>query len=102
AVQSVPATLQDLRSAGLLGATVVFAGVSMLIPLPLFTLGIGRVSATGGAIASSSETVAASLVAFLALGERLRPCQLVGGALILAAVLLLATRSEPADAASRI
>src|SRR5262249_53702865 len=91
-VQSIPATLHDLRAADLLGATAVFAGVSMLIPLPLFMLGIGRVSATGGSIASSSETVAASLVAFLALGERLRPAQMVGGALILTAVLLLATR----------
>jgi len=101
AVQSVPATLHDLHTADLLGATIVFAGVSMLIPLPLFMLGIGRVSATGGSIASSSETVAASLVAFLALGERLRPAQMTGGALILTAVLLLATRSEPSDAVSR-
>jgi len=100
-VQSVPATLSDLRTANLLGDTVLFAAVSMLIPLPLFTFGIGRVSATGGAIASSSETVAASLVAFLALGERLRLAQMIGGALILTAVLLLATRSEPEDAASR-
>jgi drug/metabolite transporter (DMT)-like permease len=95
-VQSVPATVHQLAAAHLLGPTLLFACTSMLIPLPLFTLGIGRVSATGGAIASSSETVAASTVAFLVLGEALTGAQLAGGALILTAVLLLATRSEPA------
>lgn len=91
-VTSVPAAIAALRGMHLLGSTVAFAGVSMLIPLPLFTLGIRRVSATGGAIAASSETVAATVVALVALGEPLGLAQATGGALILIAVLLLATR----------
>ena len=94
-VQSVPATVRQLATSGLLGPAVLFACLSMLVPMPLFTVGVARVSATGAAIAASSETVAASAIAFLVLGEALSPAQLVGGVLILGSVLLLATRREP-------
>ena len=93
-VQSVPATVRQLATLGLVGPAMSFACLSMLVPMPLFTAGVARVSATGAAIAASSETVAASAIAFLVLGEALSPAQLVGGVLILGSVLLLATRRE--------
>lgn len=97
-VQSVPDTVGALVRAEVVAPVLLFAFTSMLIPLPLFTVGIGRVSATGGAIASSTETVAASMTAFLVLGEALTAGQAVGGALILAAVGVLASRRQAADA----
>lgn len=98
-VQSVPATVQQLALRGLLGSAVLFACLSMLVPMPLFTAGVARVSATGAAIAASSETVAASAIAFLVLGEALTPAQMAGGVLILGSVLLLATRRDASTSA---
>ncbi len=94
AIQSPLATFAHLRALGLIGPALVFAGLSTLLPLPLFLAGLRRVTATGGAIASTSETVVASLIAWLTLGERLAPGQMAGGALILAAVLLLVVRRD--------
>jgi len=51
--------------------------------------GIARVGPTTTGIAMMAETPLTVLIAYLALGERLLPLQLAGGALVLAAVILL-------------
>ena len=51
--------------------------------------GLKRVSPTGAAISSTSETVTASLFAFFFLGETLEPGQIAGALLILGAIILL-------------
>ena len=53
-----------------------------------------RVSPTGAAIASTTETVMASLFAFLFLGELLYPIQMVGATFILCAIVLLMVPSK--------
>jgi drug/metabolite transporter, DME family len=82
--------------------SLLFAVFSTVIPFTLFLTGLSRVSPTGAAIASGSETIIASLFAFLFLGETLALSQIVGAVLILAAISLLIlaqpqTRQEPQD-----
>jgi drug/metabolite transporter (DMT)-like permease len=56
----------------------------------LFLVGVQLAPASDGAIITPGLSgMFATLVAFLALGERLTPAQLAGGALVLAAVVLL-------------
>lgn len=68
---------------------LLFGLFSTLIPFTLFMFGLTRVSPTGAAISSTSETVTASLFAFFFLGETLESGQIVGAILILGAIILL-------------
>lgn len=74
--------------------------------LPVFTLaaGIQRLGASKAAIASTFEPVVTITLAALILGESLRPGQFVGGALILASIVLLQrpARRRKAAAAAEI
>ncbi len=88
-VQSVSATTAIISERHLWRESFVFSLFSTLIPFSLFLLGLRRVTPTGGSIASTSETVSASLFALLFLGEKLTWFQVVGGALILMAVVIL-------------
>lgn len=81
--------VRQLNSLHLWGAAFGFAFCSTLIPFSLFLIGLRRVSPTGASIVSTSETVAASLFAFLFLGETISGLQIAGAALILAAVFIL-------------
>jgi drug/metabolite transporter (DMT)-like permease len=58
----------------------------------LFFAGLQRVGPTTASIISTAEPVVTVLLAFLVFGELLGPVQLVGGALVLGAVLMLASR----------
>lgn len=60
--------------------------------LLLYTSGLQRVPAGVASITATLEPVVATTLAVTVLGERLAPPQLLGGALILGAVLLLAWR----------
>lgn len=82
-------TAGQLTDLALWSKVILFSIFSTLIPFSLYLLGLRRVTATGGAIASTSETVAASLFAFFFLNERLSFWQMAGAALILVAVLIL-------------
>lgn len=65
-------------------------------------LGLGHVSATRAAIVLSIEPVFVAALAFAFLGERLTADQLAGGALVVAAVVLVtrtAAAREPAEPA---
>lgn len=93
-LQNPIATAHALTEHGLWSAALMFALFSTLIPFHLFLAGLKRVTPTGGSIASTSETVTASLFAFFVLGERLAFGQIVGAILILSAVLLLIHQSR--------
>lgn len=82
-------TAAELTRHGLWPAAALFALCSTLIPFMLFLSGLRRVSATGAAIASTSETVTAALFAYFFLGETLRAGQILGAFFILVAVTLL-------------
>lgn len=71
-----------------------------IIPFGLFAIGLGRVGPTIGSMTAMLEPVIASLAAFLMLGEAMAPLQILGGALILSAVVLLQAGRSSAPSAS--
>jgi drug/metabolite transporter (DMT)-like permease len=74
---------------GLMGSFVV---IGTTIPVLTFILGLRLVGPSRAAILSTFEPVATVLLAVIILGERASPIQYVGGALILASVLVLEGR----------
>ncbi len=70
----------------------LFSLLSTLIPFTLFLNGLRRVTPTGATIASTSETIAATGFAYLFLGESLTTGQMIGAALIVSAIVLLAAK----------
>jgi drug/metabolite transporter (DMT)-like permease len=67
--------------------------IATVIPVVTFLAGLRRIGATNAAMLSTLEPVVTVLLSALLLGEILKPVTLLGGGLILAAVLLL-MRSE--------
>jgi drug/metabolite transporter (DMT)-like permease len=74
------------------GWLACLALVSTVAAVSLFFAGLRRVGPTTASIISTAEPVVTVLLAFLVFGELLGPVQLLGGALVLGAVLMLATR----------
>ncbi len=60
----------------------------------LFTLGLRYLTASAAAISAAVETLMAALAAFFVYGEVPAPLQMIGGALILLAVILLGSRRK--------
>ncbi len=73
-----------------IGAIVIIATV---VPVVTFLAGLERIGPTNAALLSTLEPAVTVVLAALLLGERLRLLSLVGGSLILLAVVLL-TRNE--------
>ncbi|GAC1575278.1 MAG: hypothetical protein NVS3B18_08990 [Candidatus Dormibacteria bacterium] len=84
---------------GLDGAGYALAGsmaiVATAIPATLFLAGLARVGATRAAIISTLEPAVTVVLAALLLGEGLGPVRLVGGAVILAAAVMVARNVAP-------
>jgi len=93
-IQNPVDTWRQVSESHLWGKAVLFAVCSTLIPFAIFLSGLRRVTPTGGAIASTSETVTASIFAFIVLGETLTGGQILGAALILSAILILILQSK--------
>jgi drug/metabolite transporter (DMT)-like permease len=70
--------------------------ISTVAAIILFFAGLERVGPTRASVLSTVEPVCTVLLAAALLGESVAPLQLVGGALILTAVVLLA-RPAPSD-----
>ena len=81
-----PGRLSVTAWASIAGITVV----STVVALSLLFAGLRRVGPTTASILATGEPVVTVLLAFLVFGESLRPTQLAGGALVVAAVLVLA------------
>ncbi len=77
---------QAARGWVVIGVIVIIATV---IPVVTFLAGLKRIGASNAAMFSTLEPVVTVLLAALLLGEILKPITLLGGALILAAVLIL-------------
>lgn len=77
---------------------VLIALVSTVVAVSAFFAGLKRVGPSEAAILSTFEPVVTVALAFVVLGERLAPAQLLGGALVLGAVVLLQLRPRPAAA----
>ncbi|HLA86613.1 MAG TPA: DMT family transporter, partial [Anaerolineales bacterium] len=67
--------------------------ISTIIPVVTFLAGLERIGPTNAAMLSTLEPVVTVLLAAWLFGERLMPIVMVGGGLILVAVILL-TKSE--------
>jgi drug/metabolite transporter (DMT)-like permease len=80
----------ELTAAGW-GWLACLALVSTVAAVSLFFAGLERVGPTTASILSTAEPVVTVLLAFLVFGELLGPLQLLGGALVLGAVLVLAS-----------
>ena len=75
---------------------VLFVGVAgTLLPFLLYLWGVERVKAERAVIAATLEPVVAGVVAWVWLDQVLSGMQLLGGALILAAVVSLQLRRDP-------
>ncbi len=73
-------------------AWLIIAGIVLIatvLPVVAFLAGLSRIGATNAAMFSTLEPVVTVLLAALLLGETLKPVTLMGGGLILAAVLLI-------------
>jgi drug/metabolite transporter (DMT)-like permease len=72
------------------------AVVSTVAAISLFFAGLARVAPTTASVLATVEPLVTVLLAFLVFGEALGEIQLTGGALVLAAVLVLQLRSVKA------
>ena len=77
---------------------VLMALVSTVVAVSAFFAGLRRVGPSEAAILSTFEPVVTVALAYAVLGERLTAAQLAGGALVLAAVVLLQLRPRAAKA----
>ena len=73
------------------GWLLSLAVVSTVIAVSLFFAGLKRVGPSSAAILSTAEPVVTVILAFLVFGEVLGPLQLLGGMLVIVAVLVLAS-----------
>lgn len=94
-VQNPAETSSLLIANDLWKEALLFSVLSTLIPFLLFLYGLRRVTPTGATIASTSETIFASLFAYLVLQESLTPGQIAGAALIVSAIVILALNRKP-------
>ena len=70
------------------GAVVAIALISTVLPIVTFFAGLERVGPSKASTLSTLEPVVSVGLAILVLGEALNPFQILGGGLILAAVLV--------------
>jgi drug/metabolite transporter (DMT)-like permease len=75
---------------------LLIAVVSTVVAVAAFFAGLRRVGPSEAAILSTFEPVVTVALAYAVLSERLTGVQLLGGALVLAAVILLQLRPRPA------
>ena len=84
------------------GWLLSLAVVSTVVAVSLFFAGLKRVGPTSAAILSTAEPVVTVILAFLVFGELLGPLQLLGGALVIVAVLVLASHRPSEGAAEPV
>lgn len=82
------------------GLILVLGFCGTLLPFAFLSLSLRHIASGPAGIATTAEPVIAAGLAYLFLGERLAPPQLVGGALVLAGILLAQRVSRP-DAPQR-
>ncbi len=90
-----PADFVSMGYAPLGWATLIFLSlVPTLLGYSLYTVSLVHLSASLVSIIATLEPVFTAIMAFVALGERLAPPQIVGSLLIIGAVLLLQRRTR--------
>ena len=90
----VALVFDDLSLGGGRRGLVLVIAISIMstaLPITLFLIGLRHVGAGRAAVLSTIEPIITVLLAAIVLGERVGPIQVVGGALILTAILWLRT-----------
>ncbi|MBN1193533.1 MAG: EamA family transporter [Coriobacteriia bacterium] len=87
----VIALLSDARA---FAAVLVLSVVSTVIPFGAFLKALHYIEATKASVTSSLEPVIAGVAAWLVFGERLSATQMLGGALVIGAVLVSQVRTR--------
>ncbi len=74
---------------------IFFIGIfGTVLPFGFYFEGINRIRSTHASITATLEPISAGLVAYFFLGEALSPLQMLGGALVIASIVLLQVGSE--------
>ena len=68
--------------------------IGTLIPFALFFVGVNFIRSTRASITATLEPISAGFFAYLFLGEVLQPLQILGGAMVVGAIVLLQLRRE--------
>jgi drug/metabolite transporter (DMT)-like permease len=79
-------------------AVAAVALVSTVIPILCFFAGLARIGPVNAAMLSTLEPVVTIALAWLAFGEAMTPLRLLGGVMILVAVVVLARTDDAPDA----
>lgn len=88
-MRAAPSVVQLLsRPVGLVAVTAM-AIVSTIVPFGAFLTALTRIEATKATVTATLEPVVAGVAAFALFGESLTPLQLVGGALVVGAILVV-------------
>ncbi len=82
-------------------AFLLIATLGTVVPFGLFISGLKYLPATQASIISMLEPVVAAIAAYFLIGETLLPLQLLGGALVLAGVILVETSDDAGTEPSR-
>jgi drug/metabolite transporter (DMT)-like permease len=77
---------------------VAIAGISTVVAVSFFLLGLARVGPASAGILSTLEPVVTVALAMLVYGERLSLVQAAGGAAVIAAIVLLQAKVRARDA----
>ncbi len=89
---SWPSNPNDLLEITLLVGFVIVFGT--ILAFGLYVSGLQRMSATETGVASSAQPIMSAMAAYVFLGVVLTPTQYFGGALMISAVILVATRGR--------
>ena len=71
--------------------------VGTVLPFGLFFVGVNYVRSTRASITATLEPISAGLFAYLFIGESLQPLQVAGGAMVVAAIVVLQLKRERDD-----
>lgn len=81
-------------------ALVLFIAVpGTIFPYGLFLRGVSLIRSARACLTSTLEPITAGFISFLLLGEVMKPLQLFGAALVVAAIAVLQLKQEPDDKA---
>ena len=76
------------------GWLMYIAVIGTLIPFGLYFVGINYVRSTRASITATLEPISAGLIAFIVLGEAMELLQILGGILVIMAIVLLQLQQE--------
>ena len=94
---AAPGPLDAFRpsySAGTWGFILYIAVLGTIVPFGLYFEAINLIRSTRASITATLEPISAAVVSYFFLGEALAPLQLLGGALVIAAVIVLQLQRE--------